>query len=476
MENNVIILAGGQGKRMKTNKPKVLCDVIGEPMLEWVITACENAKLEKICIIKGFAGEMIDEYINGRTSKADIQTVMQEERLGTGHAVMQAKDFLEAHKDGNTLVLCGDAPFIDADTINGALELHTQRDCSVTVVTSRVENPTGYGRIIRTENGISGIVEHKDCDPYQLAITEINSGCYWFKTKDLLDVLFDITPNNAQGEYYLTDCIELLISKGKTADAYISGNPNVALGANDRRGLLMLNDIARSEIIGKFLDKGIEFTCTDGVSIGNNVTIGAGTIIHSGVVLKGNTSIGENCVLGNNCIIENTKVGNNVNLNNVQAYESVIEDSVKIGPYVQLRPGSHIKKGVKIGDFVEIKNSTIGEYTAVAHLTYIGDSDVGANVNFGCGVVTVNYNGDKKFRTVIQDNAFIGCNTNLIAPVRVGKGAYTAAGSTITRDIPDNALAIERGRAEIKEGYAERKLKARTEKYEKQKEQENKSK
>lgn len=473
MENNVVILAGGQGKRMKTDKPKVLCNVIGEPMLEWVITACENAQLGKICVVKGFAADMIDEYVNKRSSKAEIQTVMQEERLGTGHAVMQAKEFLEAHKDGNTLVLCGDVPFIDEDTINGALELHIQRDCSVTVVTSRVENPTGYGRIIRNDKGISGIAEHKDCDPYQLAITEVNSGCYWFKTSDLLDVLFEITPENAQGEYYLTDCIELLIAKGKTADAYISRNPNVALGADDRRGLLMLNDIARSEIIGKFLDDGIEFCCTDGVSIGNNVTIGAGTVIHSGVILRGNTVIGENCVLGNNCIIENTTVGNNVNLNNVQAYESIIEDDVKIGPYVQLRPNSHIMKGVKIGDFVEIKNSTIGEYTAVAHLTYIGDSDVGANVNFGCGVVTVNYNGDKKFRTVIEDNAFIGCNTNLVAPVRVGKGAYTAAGSTITKDIPDNALAIERGKAEIKEGYASRKLKARTEKYEQQKKNEN---
>ena len=262
-----------------------------------------------------------------------------------------------------------------------------------------------------------------------------------------------------------------MIAKGKTADAYISRNPNVALGADDRRGLLMLNDIARSEIIGKFLDDGIEFCCTDGVSIKQCNYRQA--VIHSGVILRGNTVIGENCVLGNNCIIENTKVGNNVNLNNVQAYESIIEDDVKIGPYVQLRPNSHIMKGVKIGDFVEIKNSTIGEYTAVAHLTYIGDSDVGANVNFGCGVVTVNYNGDKKFRTVIEDNAFIGCNTNLVAPVRVGKGAYTAAGSTITKDIPDNALAIERGKAEIKEGYASRKLKARTEKYEQQKKNEN---
>lgn len=467
MTNNVIILAGGQGKRMKTNMPKALCNVLGEPMLEWVLTACEKAELNDICIVKGYEGEQIDAYVQSRKSKAEIVTVMQEERLGTGHAVMQAADFLKSRADGNTLILCGDAPFIDAETIRGALALHTEKDCGVTVVTSRVENPTGYGRIIRTDTGISGIVEHKDCTPAQLAVTEINSGCYWFKTADLLEVLFDIQPNNAQGEYYLTDCIELLIGKGKNADAFISANQHVALGANDRRGLLMLNDIARYEIIGKWLDEGIEFFCTDGVSIGNNVTIGAGTKIHSGVILRGNTVIGENCEIGNNCIIDNTTVGNGVSLNNVQAYQSVIEDDVKIGPYVQLRPNSHIKKGAKIGDFVEIKNSTIGEYTAVAHLTYIGDSDVGANVNFGCGVVTVNYNGDKKFRTVIEDNAFIGCNTNLVAPVRVGKGAYTAAGSTITTDIPDNALAIERGTATIKEGYAERKLKARTERYEK---------
>ena len=467
MSNNAVILAGGQGKRMKTNKPKVLCNVIGEPMLEWVLTACENAGLDEICVVKGYESAQIDEFLDKRDSKAEINSVMQAERLGTGHAVMQAKEFLEANIDGNTLILCGDAPFIDADTINGALELHKSRDCGVTVVTSRVEDPSGYGRIIRNENGISGIVEHKDCNPMQLAITEVNSGCYWFKTADLLEVLFEIKPENAQGEYYLTDCIELIISKGKTADAYISGNPNVALGANDRRGLLMLNDIARSEIIGKWLDEGIEFCCTDGVSIGNSVKIGQGTVIHSGVILRGNTTIGENCVIGNNCIIENTQVGNGVNLNNVQAYESIIEDDVKIGPYVQLRPNSYIKKGAKIGDFVEIKNS-IGEYTAVAHLTYIGDSDVGANVNFGCGVVTVNYNGDKKFRTVIEDNAFIGCNTNLVAPVRIGKGAYTAAGSTITRDVPADALAIERTKAEIKEGYAARKLKNRTEKFEKQ--------
>jgi bifunctional UDP-N-acetylglucosamine pyrophosphorylase/glucosamine-1-phosphate N-acetyltransferase len=466
MENIAVILAGGQGKRMKSDKPKVLCSVLGEPMLEWVLTACENARLDDICVIKGFCAEAVDEYIGTRTSRSNITTILQAEQKGTGHAVMQAEEYLKNHIDGNTLVLNGDAPFIDEETINEALAMHIENDSAVTVVTARIENPTGYGRIIRTDSGLSEIVEHKDCEPYQLAITEVNSGCYWFKTAELLDVLHEIGNDNSQGEYYLTDCIGLLIAKGKTADAYMSRNPNVVLGANDRRALLALNDIARAEIIGKHLDNGIEFCCTDGVSVGNNVKIGQGTVIHSGVILRGNTVIGENCVIGNGCTIENTTVGNNVNLNFVQAYDSVIEDDVKIGPYVQLRPNSHIKRGVKIGDFVEIKNSTIGEYTAVAHLTYIGDSDVGANVNFGCGVVTVNYNGDKKFRTIIEDNAFIGCNTNLVAPVRVGKGAYTAAGSTITKDIPDNALAIERGKAQIKEGYAEKKLKHRTEKYE----------
>ncbi|MBR1739198.1 MAG: bifunctional UDP-N-acetylglucosamine diphosphorylase/glucosamine-1-phosphate N-acetyltransferase GlmU [Ruminococcus sp.] len=465
MADNVVILAGGQGKRMKIQSPKALCNVLGEPMLEWVIRACEEAGLENICVVKGFAGEQIDAYLESRGG-TEIKTALQSERLGTGHAVMQAADFLKAQSGGNTLVLCGDAPFIDRDTIAGALALHKERGCSVTVVTSQVSDPAGYGRIIRTQSGISGIVEHKDCTPEQLLINEINSGCYWFRTDDLLEVLHDIRPNNSQGEYYLTDCVELLISRGRTADAFTSKNPNVALGANDRRGLLMLNDIARQEIIGKWLDEGIEFTCTDGVSIGSRVKIGTGTRIDQGVCLRGDTVIGKNCVIGNNCILTDTTVGDGVDLNNVQSNQAVIDDRAKIGPWVQLRPGTHIKAGVKIGDFVEIKNSVIGESTSVSHLTYVGDSDVGANVNFGCGVATANYDGEKKYRTTIGDNAFIGCNTNLVAPVVIGNGAYTAAGSTITGDVPDDALAIERGREVIKEQYAKKKLEARTKKFE----------
>ena len=244
MENNVIILAGGQGKRMKSDGPKVLCQVQGRAMLDWVITACEDAGCQQICVVKGHKAEMIDGFLAGRKSRAEIVTVLQSERLGTGHAVQMAKEFLEAHREGNTLILCGDAPFIDPPTIKGALELHTKEGNSVTVVTSEKDDPTGYGRIIRTADGISGIVEQKDCTPEQTQIKEINSGCYWFNTADLLSVLFELTPNNAQGEYYLTDCLGLLIGKGRRANAYISENPNVSLGANDPAGLAYLNQLA----------------------------------------------------------------------------------------------------------------------------------------------------------------------------------------------------------------------------------------
>ena len=223
----------------------------------------------------------------------------------------------------------------------------------------------------------------------------------------------------------------------------------------------MLNKTAREDIINRHLENGVEFTCTDGITIGRDVVIGAGTQILAGTILSGKTTIGSDCVIGPNCIIENSTVGNGTTLNYVQCYESQIDNNVKIGPFVQVRPGSHIKDGAKIGDFVEIKNSTIGECTAVAHLTYVGDSDVGGCVNFGCGVVTVNYDGEKKSRCTIEDNAFIGCNTNLVAPVHIGKGAYTAAGSTVTKDVPADALVIERGEARIIEGYAPRKLKNR---------------
>lgn len=460
MADNAVILAGGMGKRMKSTKPKVLLEVLGEPMLEWVIRACEDSGIADICIVKGYGHGQVDEYLGGR-----YETVLQAQRLGTGHAVMQAIPFLEKNRSSNTLILCGDAPFIDRETIVNAALLHKTEKNAVTVVSAIADDPSGYGRVLRNQNGIAGIAEHKDCNEEQLRIREINSGCYWFDTDALLSVLGEIRPANAQGEYYLTDCVELLLKKGLPAGAYVSENPNVSLGANDRRGLLRLNEIARTEIINRHLDNGVEFSCLDGVIIGRDVEIGAGTHIKSGSQLFGRTRVGSGCVIGCGTVLRDTTVGNGAVLNNVYAVDSVIEDGASIGPWVQLRPGSHIGRYAKIGDFVEIKNSQIGDRTAVAHLTYVGDSDVGSNVNFGCGCVTVNYDGESKHRTVIGNNAFIGCNTNLVAPVSIGVGAYTAAGSTITGDVPDGALAIERGRTVLKEGYAEKKLAKRNEKF-----------
>jgi bifunctional UDP-N-acetylglucosamine pyrophosphorylase/glucosamine-1-phosphate N-acetyltransferase len=457
--DKVIILAGGQGKRMKADIPKPLFRVLGEPMLEWVISACEESGLSDICVVKGFMGEMIDEYLDGR-----YKTVLQAERLGTGHAVMQAVPFLSEDTDGNTLILCGDAPFIDPDTIRNALELHKQQKNSVTVITAELDNPTGYGRIIRSADGISAITEEKDASDTEKAIKEVNSGAYWFNTADLIKFLEKIGCDNAQKEYYLTDTVAIAISEGKNAGAYKSSNPNIIKGANNRKDLLELNTYARMAVIEKHLENGVEFTCLDGITIERSVKIGVGTEILSGTILRKGTVIGQNCTIGPNCVIENCTLGDEVKLNYVQAYESTIDSGVKIGPWVHIRPNSHIKSGVKIGDFVEIKNSTIGEKTAVAHLTYVGDSDVGKRVNFGCGTVTVNYDGIVKSRCVIGDNSFIGCNTNLIAPVKLGKGVYTAAGTTVTRDIPDYALAIDRGIMKINEGYSLRKLKSKVQK------------
>lgn len=453
--NKAIILAGGQGKRMKADMPKPLFKVLGEPMLEWVISACEEASLRDICIIKGFKAEMIDEYLGGR-----YKTALQSERLGTGHAVMQAIPFLKDDSSGNTLVLCGDAPFIDAGTIRDSLMLHTQNGNAVTVITAELDDPTGYGRILRTSGGgISGIVEQKDASDEQRAIREVNSGAYWFRTADLINLLGKITNDNAQKEYYLTDTISIAIADGLSAGAYKSSNADIIKGANDRRDLLELNTYARMAVINKHLINGVEFTCTDGVIIERSVEIGVGSEILPGTILRRGTKIGTGCRIGPYSVAENCTIGDNVTFNTAQAYDSVIESGANIGPYVHIRPDSTIRSNAKIGDFVEIKNSDIGEKTAIAHLAYVGDSDIGRKVNIGAGTVTVNFDGVAKSRCTIGDYSFVGSNTSLIAPIRLGKGVYTAAGTTVTRDVPDYALAIDRGELKVNEGYTLRKMK-----------------
>lgn len=454
--NKAVILAGGQGKRMKADIPKPLFKVLGEPMLEWVISACEEAGVSDICVIKGFMGEMIDDYLGGR-----YRTALQAERLGTGHAVMQAIPFLNEDKSGHTLVLCGDAPFIDADTLSNALAAHIEQNNAVTVITAELEDPFGYGRIIRTETGISGIVEQKDASEEQKAVREVNSGAYWFRTADLVELLGKLDCNNAQKEYYLTDTISIAIADGKNAGAFKSENPEIIRGANDRKDLLALNNYARQAVIDKHLMGGVGFTCTDGIIIERSVEIGLGTEILPGTIITGKTKIGCGCVIGPNSIVENSSIGDRVIVNTSQISGSIVENDTIIGPYVHVRPDSHIKNDARIGDFVEIKNSTIGEKSAVSHLVYIGDSDIGRKVNVGCGTATVNYDGVEKSRCVVGDYCFIGCNTNLIAPVKLGKAVYTAAGTTVTSDVPDYALAIDRGVMKVNEGYTLRKLKTK---------------
>ena len=453
MKNCSVILAAGQGTRMKTAKPKAMTQVLFKPMLDWVIGAAQNANIKDICVVTGHAAEDIENHLPG-----DIVTVRQRERKGTGHAVMQAADFIKAHSGGNVLILNGDAPFIDSDTIAMALGYHCENNASATVISAHVDNPFGYGRIVRDRSGaIKSIVEQASADEKTQLINEVNSGAYWFNADILLDTLNKITPDNSKGEYYLTDAIDIILKSGKKACAFAAENPNAVLGANTRVQLNQLNEIARKNILEKLMLDGVDIPCSDGIIIGPDVEIDRDTEILPNTIIRGNVKIGSNCVIGPNSFVENAFIGSGVTFNNSQIRDAEIKDGASIGPFVQIRPNSSIGEGAHLGNFVEVKNSTVGSNTHVSHLTYVGDSDVGSGVNFGCGVVTVNFNGKDKNRCTIKDGAFIGCNTNLVAPVTVGEYAYTAAGSTITDDVPDKSLGIGRAKQVNKDGWVAKK-------------------
>lgn len=453
MKNCAVILAAGEGTRMKTSKPKAMCQVLFKPMLDWVISAVENAEVEDICVVTGFNAEYIENHLNGK-----YNTVRQTERKGTGHAVMQAMDFIKSHSDANVFVLNGDAPFIDGKTLNNALEYHTENNNDVTVVSACVSDPTGYGRIVRNGQGdMDSIVEENDADEKTKLIKEVNSGAYCFKAQALAESLLKITPSNAKGEYYITDTIDIILSDKGKAGVFNAENEKTVLGANTRKQLNMLNEYARMEIIENLMEQGVDIPCTDGIMIGPDCIVGRDTQILPNTIMCGKVKIGENCVIGPNSYVMDSVIGDNVLFNNSQIRKAEVSDNATIGPFTQIRPDSVIGNGVHLGNFVEVKNSVIDSNTSVSHLTYVGDSDVGKNVNFGCGVVTVNFNGKTKNRTVIKDRAFIGCNTNLVAPVSVGENSYTAAGSTITEDVPDNTLAIARERQTNKDGWVKEK-------------------
>lgn len=453
-----IVLAAGDGKRMKSVKPKVLMEVLFKPMLGWVLDTAEKISPDEICVVVGNGEDNINAYLEKRGK--NYTTVRQTVRLGTGHAVMQAENVLKNSE--NVLVLCGDAPFMDDETLKRAFKMHIEGDCGVTVIAASPENPFGYGRIVRDEKGdLLKIVEQKDATIQEQHIREINSGAYWFNSKDLLEALPKLSDSNTAKEYYLTDAAALIKEAGRRAAVCTASHNAVVLGANSRNDLYSLNSFARMAVIGELLQNGVEFPCLDGIIIGMDVEIGQDTVILPNTIIRGKCRIGCGCEIGPNSLIEDTQVGDGVVLNNVQSRESIVESGAKIGPFAQLRPGSHIGKGVKIGNFVEVKNSVIGDRTSMAHLTYVGDSDIGEGVNFGCGCVTANYDGVNKFRTKVGDNAFIGCNTNLVAPVEVGENATTGAGSTITQNVPPNSLVVERAEPKVIHNWEKNKQRKR---------------
>lgn len=453
MKTGAVILAAGDGKRMKSEKIKTLHEVLFKPMIDWVLDAARRAGVEKPCVVVGSRREQLEEHFGG-----EVETVFQRERLGTGNALLAAEEYIRSLAGGDVVVLCGDAPFFDAATVAGAMKAHRAGKNDVTVVTARLQNPFGYGRIVRGEDGrVQRSVEEKDADAETRKTNEINSGTYCFKADVLPELLRGLRNDNAQGEYYLTDTVALANDRGLRVGAFEAPDPDVVLAANDRAQLLFLNQVARKRILARLMENGVSLIDDSGVLVGPDVEVGADTLLLPGTILRGRTKIGRGCVVGPNSLLEDCTMGDNVVFNASQAYRSTIENGVTVGPYVHIRPNTVLREKVHVGDFVEIKNSDVGAGSKLPHLSYVGDSDVGERVNFGCGSITSNYDGVKKSRTVVEDDAFIGCNNNLVAPVRVGKRAFTAAGSTITRDVPDDALAVARSRQENIEGWVARK-------------------
>lgn len=447
-----LILAAGQGTRIKSDIPKVLHKVCGKEMVNHVIDTMRKANIDDVNVIIGKGAELVKE----KTSTKNVSYSLQEEQFGTGHAVKCAIDFLK-DKKGVVGIFCGDAPLIKSETVENLFKNHLDNNNSATLLSSLVQDPTGYGRIVRDNNGeVLKIVEHKDCTDEELLINEMNAAIYCFDIELLVNSLDKLSNNNSQGEYYLTDVIGILKEEGKKVGALVIDYEET-IGVNSRVQLAEAENILRDRINIKHMVNGVTLIDPKSTYIGDDVEIGRDTIIYPNNILEGNTKIGEGVTL-----YPNSRISNSIILNNVEIQSSVILDSkigenTTVGPFAYIRPESIIGNNARIGDFVEIKKSTIGDKTKVSHLTYIGDASVGENCNFGCGTVVVNYDGKTKNKTIIGDNSFIGCNTNLVSPVNIGDNTYIAAGSTITNDVNEGDLAIARARQRNIEGWVDKK-------------------
>ncbi|MFI3174615.1 MAG: bifunctional UDP-N-acetylglucosamine diphosphorylase/glucosamine-1-phosphate N-acetyltransferase GlmU [Bacillota bacterium] len=442
MENlNAIILAAGEGSRMKSKKAKVLHELFHKPMIAYVIEAGKEAGAKNVCIVVGNRAEQVKEAI-GDTS---VSFALQAEQKGTGHAVMMAEDMIDENSE--ILILYGDTPLLQGDSLQEAIAEHKKASAAATVITMVVENPMGYGRIVRDPAGnFSKIVEQKDANADEQKITEVNTGIYIFKGKFLKEALHNLKNNNAQGEYYLTDTLEYIKNQNAKVLPLVSDTPESYFGVNSRQQLAVAMKIMQRRINESHMANGVTLIDPDTSYIDHSVKIGMDTVISGGCHLVGATEIGEDCTIGAYTRLVDMKIGDGVEIQATTALESSIDNQAIIGPYAYIRPNSAIGEKAKIGDFVEIKNATIGKGTKVPHLSYIGDTDAGEKVNFGCGSIMVNYDGKKKYRTTVGDNVFVGCNANLVAPVTVHEGAYVAAGSTITKDVTKEVLVVARAR------------------------------
>ena len=446
-----LILAAGQGKRIKSDLPKVLHKVCGKEMVNHVIDTLRKENIEDINVIIGKGADLVKE----NTKSRNISYSLQEEQLGTGHAVKCAIDFLKG-KRGTVAIFNGDAPLITEETIEELFKTHKENGNSATILTSILNDASGYGRIIRKGNEVLKIVEHKDCNDEELKVKEINSGMYCFEIESLVECLGNLSNNNSQGEYYLTDVIGMLKEKNEKVGALVISYEET-LGVNSRVQLAEVEAVLRKRINNKHLENGVTIIDPNTTYIGIDVEIGQDTIIYPGNVLEGNTVIGKNCVLYPNSRINNSVIGESVDIQSSVILESKIGKNTTVGPFAYIRPESIIGSNVRIGDFVEIKKSTIGNNTKISHLTYVGDAEVGEGCNFGCGTVTVNYDGKNKNKTIIGNNSFIGCNTNLISPVTVEDNTYIAAGSTITNNVKSGELAVARAKQRNIEGWVDKK-------------------
>ncbi|WP_142830628.1 bifunctional UDP-N-acetylglucosamine diphosphorylase/glucosamine-1-phosphate N-acetyltransferase GlmU [Planococcus soli] len=444
-----VILAAGQGTRMKSKLYKVLHPVCGMPMVEHVTRNVEKLGVEKIVTVVGHGAEKVQQQLGEKSEYA-----LQAEQLGTAHAVQQTASLIEGLA-GTTLVVCGDTPLIRPETMQALLDQHAKTQAKATILTAIADNPTGYGRILRNNVGIvEKIVEQKDASPEEQQVKEINTGTYCFDNEALFEALKLVSNDNVQGEYYLPDVIEILQKQGEIVAAYATDSFDETLGVNDRVALSQAESTMRKRIAEKHMRAGVSIIDPATAYISAQAEIGADTIIHPNVTIDGDTKIGEDCVISSNSHIVNSVIGDRTTIRSSEIHDSSIGTDTAVGPFAHIRPDTVLGNDVKIGNFVEVKKSTVGNDSKVSHLSYIGDAHVGTDVNIGCGTITVNYDGKNKFQTVIEDNTFIGCNSNLIAPVTVGKGSYVAAGSTISKDVPMDSLAIARARQENKEGYA----------------------